>query len=430
MRIVVRNLAVLRVTFVALLAVTGQEAAAPEQPRDADDQEKLTALHAAKLAKGNSLHRAVGPPTPAITDSLAKATTQGPSVVVQPVTGPMLPTVPPPTVAKTSIDACNGSTRRGIWLTPNENNLVAIGNLTFTSERALWQATDCYSTPGEWQRGSSKPPYPPNRSSLSMWEQTSTSMWVDWQWKSRDKKCAKLLRIVLETDICMAFETMRIKNVVIVGDSISHLMFRALQMMTSQGNMYPTDDHVYTHTNRVICGPHYPVALTYIRNDLLVEGNQEECHHGDGRTFCRHFWADVARADLAILNCGAHHCPRLDNEKEIFFKELEHNVPSTTLLVWRTTVPGHEDCVKHTTPSQRFPVKPWYNWGTIPASSRHFVKLLPSFVRILDASAISDQRFDRHISKADCLHYSLPGPPDDWVKWLAFLVKHTMRVGM
>ena len=108
MRIVVRNRAVQRVTFVALLAVTGQEAAAPEQPRDADDLEKLTALHAAKLAKGNSLHRAVGPPTPAITDSLAKATTQGPSVVVQPVTGSMLPTSPP-TVAKTSI-GCNGST--------------------------------------------------------------------------------------------------------------------------------------------------------------------------------------------------------------------------------------------------------------------------------------------------------------------------------
>ena len=96
MRIVVRNLAVQRVTFVALLAVTGQEAAAPEQPRDADDLEKLTALHAAKLAKGNSLHRAVGPPTPAITDSLTKATTQGPSAVVRPVTGSMLPTLPPP----------------------------------------------------------------------------------------------------------------------------------------------------------------------------------------------------------------------------------------------------------------------------------------------------------------------------------------------
>ena len=105
--------------------------------------------------------------------------------------------------------------------------------------------------------------------------------------------------------------------------------------------MHATDT-MSTYTNRVITGPH-PVALTRIRNDLLV-GQPKECHHGDGRTFCRHFWADVARADLAILNCGR------TIVQDWTMKNIQgtrHNVPSTTLLVWRTTVPGHEVVKAH-----------------------------------------------------------------------------------
>ena len=71
-----------------------------------------------------------------------------------------------------------------------------------------------------------------------------------------------------------------------------------------------------------------------------------------------------------------------------------------------------------------------YGWARIPEINRifrhAFEAAMPRKVHYIDALEISRQRIDRHKAwtlrfgckrcppVVDCLHYCLPGPPDDW----------------
>ena len=89
-------------------------------------------------------------------------------------------------------------------------------------------------------------------------------------------------------------------------------------------------------------------------------------------------------------------------------------------LVFRTSVPGHENCDHEKGPFKRpsdFKLAHLYNWDLVPANNQYMRKVLatadPSAV-VLNVTSMTELRPDGHKSAKDCLHYILPGAPDWW----------------
>eukprot|EP00964_Phaeocystis_antarctica_P061487 scaffold36758_cov54-Phaeocystis_antarctica.AAC.4 len=117
-------------------------------------------------------------------------------------------------------------------------------------------------------------------------------------------------------------------------------------------------------------------------------------------------------------------------------------MPSSTTVVWRTTVPGHDNCARATRPletSYSPRTDGPYGWHHVQRQNGLVAAILRRAaprVRLLDAFALSNARADRHVvSKTkqmvtengtrvttaidDCLHYCLPSAVDTWNVLLA-----------
>jgi hypothetical protein len=149
-----------------------------------------------------------------------------------------------------------------------------------------------------------------------------------------------------------------------------HQMFRSMVFQMSGGSKH--NDKTYRNHTELVCDDN--TSLTVIRSDGLKNG----------------FWKDAVNSDLAIFNSGAH-VGKLNATN--FVKELKRrNLMLKTRVVWVSAVPGHENCAQRIVPGPRSPFTSLHRWDEI-------LGILPPEVYVLDAAAISDQRYIQHYIK-------------------------------
>ena len=185
-------------------------------------------------------------------------------------------------------------------------------------------------------------------------------------------------------------------------------------------------------------------VLGFARSDHLQDDHipGQTCTKGH---VCRLRWSTASRYDVLVLNRGIHIVPdaRLAHETLELASRLRA-MPPTSTLIWRTTVPGHENCTEASQPLAAYAPSPghMYGWDQVERQNEivfsTFESVMPGRLHYLDAYELSLTRADRHrvqetihVSptgrlekvKHDCLHYCLPGPPDDWNMLLKIILR-------
>jgi hypothetical protein len=196
-----------------------------------------------------------------------------------------------------------------------------------------------------------------------------------------------------------------------------------------------------------VCGGR--ASIGFVRNDYVCEhGWAAECSMRAAGGNNRRRFTNVARGyDTLIINAGLHSLPA--ERVAVHATALARWLNTTRhTVIWRTGVPGHAGCQNASAPRPRSPdadgspVHGSYGWSSVEANDELrasiFDNLLgPTRVHYLDAASVSSERADRHLlfrpkhnvsgrpyTIFDCLHYCLPGPPDDWNRVLrAILLK-------
>jgi hypothetical protein len=331
-----------------------------------------------------------------------------------------------------------------------------------------WDQREACFTVGVYQEHSgTQPPYEP----VDEWQQCKgRSTWHDWRWMPatlptsnagsggsvimKDNGwCATAgtaaLGVLSRAELCSSLQD---ANVLIVGDSLSFQTFASLVLRTGDENtaQFSTETNQHASFDQNIAGPvvslcNHHASVQFIRNDRLFESPHNK-NHGTAP-----FWATAAKKDVLLFNRGAHFeadAKRVVHEMELFAENLK-KMPAHQKVFYRTTVPGHPNCMNEndgpwppTKVASTFgehanvgcadnhcAVGPPHNWGHIKQRNGMIVQTIqrnaPGIVTYVDAFSLSISRGDRHQSAEDCLHYCLPGPPDTWVD--VFALKNNER---
>ena len=203
-----------------------------------------------------------------------------------------------------------------------------------------------------------------------------------------------------------------------------------------------------------VCGGRGRVA--FVRNDLVCHpGWGRDCHGQGGMEPFTQLKDDY---ETLVLSSGTHVLEPSVVQQHT--RALAHWINTTMLeVIWRTAVPGHAGCGSAVQPLHEHYTPPgggkWAvanqttilppnttvdprRWSLIELNNQVVIdtldEMLPGRVAYLDAAAISNRRADRHsifipkknhssvAPEIDCLHYCLPGPPDDWNRVLRVLL--------
>ena len=152
------------------------------------------------------------------------------------------------------------------------------------------------------------------------------------------------------------------------------------------------------------------------------------------KTYCFQWsedYFDDPRPTLLVLNTGAHMRSRKHTTTEfegemaefaawfgVRQKKRSNSGGGKDLLVYRTATGGHLQCHRYLKPytrAEQYRITPHNDWDLFRlynAIARAAMAELP--VLFVDVRPMTELRPDGHRSKRDCLHYSLPGPPDWW----------------
>ncbi|CAM9519678.1 unnamed protein product, partial [Discosporangium mesarthrocarpum] len=207
------------------------------------------------------------------------------------------------------------------------------------------------------------------------------------------------------------------------------------------------------------------LRLTYIRNDLLDPRDTE--FYGPNRILCKPprapkggtgaLPADVVRTteycrvftdtptllahDVVIANSGIHYRPLPEYRQAMVVAaevvssafrrasaKIQINGKSPTVLIFRNTVPGHNNCTASmfsqpltSLEAMELLEQPGsdaerYHWDQVAEMN---AAVEPVFRgagwSILDVHTPTLLRADNHRGNGDCLHYCVPGPIDHWV---------------
>jgi len=269
----------------------------------------------------------------------------------------------------------------------------------------------------------------------------------NWVWKARDPSCAKQVETMYAESLCkhMKSTTKRTK-VALIGDSLQHVMYSSLvlQYGDSLEDKYNTLLHrAYQDINHA--GVYDKITKEYRQflNSSACNGTfsliyfrSEHLDEPEGKRNVT-FWKIVNESDIVVFNTGAHSHKINKRTRvrrmEVFAKRL-NTLSSHVQLFWRTTVPGHVNCSSLKEPinhdldanSSFFSN---YNWSTFKDDSDMNLRILSRDVQrpvdVIDAYSLGLKRSDRHIGtfREDCLHYCLPGPPDDWVQLFLYQLR-------
>ncbi|KAJ8599042.1 hypothetical protein CTAYLR_007695 [Chrysophaeum taylorii] len=270
---------------------------------------------------------------------------------------------------------------------------------------------------GTFVRGNRSQPYhlgsKQQAGAKAMCEDDTARAWVDWNWHPDDPACVVARS---DIDVCAA---LRNRSVLFVGDSTSFQQWESLSFRAGFQGQTGMQQREARPKPAIVCGG---ARVAYIRNDLLTE--MEGSADLRGCDFCWPFKYQLQNYDVLVFNRGIHVVDTLrlvDQTREFAKYILESKrAKGRQLLFWRTTVPGHADCGEH--PSDVNPKvytpRPHhrYKWDVVQGQNVHVAleSFGPHLFHYIDAYYISNRRRDRHVSKSDCLHYCLPGPPDDW----------------
>lgn len=361
----------------------------------------------------------------------------------------------------------------------NTSHTGAHDNQMLTTRNATSRTPHACTAGGHYVRGDSDvPPYDvseiiPNSSHYthctgssyaSMFGTHDTSGlrfgWENWTWVvPGEPECS---RATPANAWCDAFAG---RHVLMVGDSLSEAMFLSLLFWLhlaeeprhekSVGDRAPAPRISRLHLEafdgrkRPVCNGRGAVA--FVRNDLAChEGWAIECKRKQN---ARPFAHLAPHFDTIVLNAGLHMLPtpRVEAHTRALIRWLNSTRPHVD-VIWRTGVPGHVGCKSAAAPlptayvSPRGPKLDPFGWAHVGPHDALRASLFDSLlgggkkVRYLDAAVISNVRADRHLLfreknnhsnkpdhyRYDCLHYCLPGPPDDWNRALrAMLLERT-----
>lgn len=242
--------------------------------------------------------------------------------------------------------------------------------------------------------------------------------WKSWEWESMD--CGTLNH----QQYCDALQNERI---LFVGDSLSDMQFSSLARLMGADVSIESGKEL----NKLFRSCNNRTLVGYIRNDDLYEHPEGAKRHGASNF--RTWWATSYAYTTLVLNRGAHpvtEAQLVEQMSAAATRIAQHPAK----IIWRTNVPGHETCLdarrpltKRYVPSNtsRFAS---YKWHQFQRRNDLIFEILESIAPgrtiYLDAHELSNSRADRHIGRIhraqgkgyseDCLHYCLPGPPDDW----------------
>ena len=323
-----------------------------------------------------------------------------------------------------------------------------------------WMATPCIEGGSLVQRiGADPPPYQVSpdlfpelahcsRSTVALAEGGEVSFrWKNWAWQTSDPQCNGPPHGAYNS-WCTAFEN---RSLLFIGDSITHQMVVSLiHLLAHNTSMNPATPR---HLNRGFAGNilracKRRTSIMYVRNDYACDPawatdcrSSNNSSHGTSHvnSFAKLASLPWLNADTIVLNAGLHMLPAHTVQRHARLLARWLSQRSFRNIVWRTGVPGHANCIRHNDEPLRHPYAPpvghRYGWDSVAphdALRREiFEQELPGRVQYLDAATISDRRADRHLiapkesstslpsstsarAQADCLHYCLPGPPDDW----------------
>jgi hypothetical protein len=272
-----------------------------------------------------------------------------------------------------------------------------------------------------------------------------------WSWQAEDPSCRPS---PTEDGWCRALGN---RSILFIGDSVSVQMFWSFvftvpispselrRVLDVSGDDFRRSGKDFTLCNGA-------ARVNMLRNDWLVDPSWDsKCRYKPAKDlFCRAFVKRAQSYDTLVLNTGLH----VARERTVVIERTRRLVSwlQTTShnVVYRTSPPGHVDCERHVAPlnfegakGQRYqaPVHHRFGWDTIEPSETVRIHELdrglpPARLRYVDAAGISNVRADRHMldgrfggGNIDCLHYCLPGPPDDWNRVLKGHFEEDLRRG-
>eukprot|EP01079_Euglenida_sp_SAG-EU17-18_P001413 gene1413-431_t len=247
------------------------------------------------------------------------------------------------------------------------------------------------------------------------------------------------------------------RSITFVGDSLTFQQFVSLvYLLGAEGAGVGEDVQFHTPYKVKVCKSleagfaattqflpqGYPADVTFIRNDRLLLARHKPWNH-----FVQFHKALRQRRNIVVLNTGAHYvsdselrrnlAPVLSTIKKVQAQHAQLPKSGATAFVWRNPVPGHDNCRSAQqpfvhTPSKWGSRKPFnkYSWDKFLHQGRIVQQAIrDSGVQIwnLDVFTPTSLRGDWHPSSADsrihppvldCLHYCLPGPPDEYNRLL------------
>jgi len=243
-------------------------------------------------------------------------------------------------------------------------------------------------------------------------------------------------------------------NILIVGDSVSHVFAQTLAALQGGQRLQDTP----SRAEWSVCGGRR--RLTYVRNDVLdvaasyggalTSGRGFNCYmrapplsfgaggptplavraalqnKGGNPALCNPWSSDLRGADLAVLNSGAHGLP--DDVYAAFMRaaaaHARGHAPNGTVLVWRNTPAGTPGCAATKTAAPlptlqaakvHIAALGWaFDWDQFARRNAIAARVfLAQGFAVADAYTGTAMRLDGH--PHDCLHYCMPGPVLHWV---------------
>lgn len=242
------------------------------------------------------------------------------------------------------------------------------------------------------------------------------------------------------------------RRVLLVGDSLSATTFFSLRNHLLQqkdglpGGVQDNDnpdfcagraDHpkIASRPRLLACGEVRAgnASFVYIRDDALRTA-AEPLVQFPGLVSLPWFdlvQAESTRPDVIVLNRGAHfkETAAFTAELQTTLNQLRGAAPHL-LIVYRSTPPGHAHCARLHKPlsKRQNPAKLPFHWGDFAAQNNVARRLVKQVGGVwLDVDPMTALRPDGHLSPPkDCLHYCLPGPPDEWTRMLYHMIVELM----
>ena len=198
-------------------------------------------------------------------------------------------------------------------------------------------------------------------------------------------------------------------------------------------------NHLISEVSGMISPHAHRVPRVMVQHNILNDRGDEEVEHIEYHEVeipwalaVRH--GDEGKGDIMVLHTGIHGHVHRDAVEHILAYLSKH---FQGRVIYRTGVPGGEDCLAATAESKRSgpSIGPYaFRWGDFAQWDNLWIQSARSIggfhLEILDITDLSVQRRDAHPTEAyghvDCLHYCLPaGPVDVWNRILMMKIMNS-----